>query len=152
MYFKKSLKWYQTIRHTLSQTSLWTQGTTKHMNQVKTRYRKFWLKTILPFPYGSRAMEVIYFCLQFLCNWDFLKNLVIEHFANKHHQVQETCGSCFGCCSYAAFVLAYFLRTNGPVTLFRTETIVASFLHLTVLKVLNNYQIGKAVLNDCWVK
>ena len=36
----------------------WTQGTSKHVNQVKTRHRKFWPKTVRPLPNGSRRMEV----------------------------------------------------------------------------------------------
>ena len=33
-------------------------GTSKHINLVKTRHRKFWPKTILPLPNGSRVVEV----------------------------------------------------------------------------------------------
>ena len=36
----------------------WTEGTSKHINPVKTRHRKFWQKTTLPLPYSSRVTEV----------------------------------------------------------------------------------------------
>ena len=35
----------------------WTQGASKCIKLFKTRYWKFWLKTILPFPNGSWVMK-----------------------------------------------------------------------------------------------
>ena len=41
-----------------SKTTSWTQGTSKHVSQVKTRYRKFCPNTVLSLLNDSRELEV----------------------------------------------------------------------------------------------
>ena len=55
--------------------------------------------------------------------------------------MQETRNNCFGCCYILALVLTCYRLKKGRATFFRPETIVASFLHVTVFlpKVLFNH-------------
>ena len=51
-------RYIHTHRPISKKNFFFTHWTRKHINQVKTRHRKFWPKTIFPLPNGSRVIEV----------------------------------------------------------------------------------------------
>ena len=73
--------------HVYAQTNFqkpifWTQVTWKHINQVKTRYRKFWQNTILPLSNSDRVMEVKIWSEKFQ-NQVIEKNYAVKRLTNK---------------------------------------------------------------------
>ena len=88
--------------------------------------------------------ESLFICLVLFfftfCLFAFRKEIL--HFVHTSNRVGNKIINARNlCCYIAAFVFTCFRRTDDRITLFRPETIVASFLHLMMLfyKVIMNH-------------